>query len=124
MSRDRQYNRLIHTGRWLRLRRDMLTAHPLCQRCEEEGRINAASEVHHVTPVETGLTPSDKERLMFNPTNLLALCHDCHVKVHTEMGRSGKVATQQRTQEHLAKFAERFLGAPPGGDFKSGVGAG
>ena len=91
MAKDKDYIKLIHTNRWLRLRRDKLSSQPLCERCKESGRITAATEVHHVIPVEDGLTRAEKERLMYDPTNLRALCHDCHVKTHTEMGRCGKV---------------------------------
>lgn len=51
MAKDKDYIRMIHTARWLRLRRDKLTVQPLCERCEEEGRLAPATEVHHVLPV-------------------------------------------------------------------------
>ncbi len=58
MAKDRDYNRLIHTARWLRLRRDTLTWHPLCQRCEAEGVLTPSAEVHHVRPAQpTGAVP-------------------------------------------------------------------
>lgn len=75
---------MIHTERWLRLRRAKLTRAPLCERCSEEGRTSAATEVHHVKPVEDGLTCREKERLMFDYHNLRALCHDCHVRTHSK----------------------------------------
>lgn len=109
MAKDKDYIRMIHTARWLRLRRDKLTAQPLCERCEEEGRLAPATEVHHVLPVESALTAWEKQRLMFDPHNLKALCHDCHVRTHTEMGRSGKELAKNRTKEHLRRFADRFL---------------
>ena len=40
MAKDKEYIKLIHTSRWLRLRRDVLSAHPLCQACEAEGLLN------------------------------------------------------------------------------------
>lgn len=109
MARDADYVRLIHTGRWLRLRRDQLSRNPLCERCAEEGRITPASEVHHVVPVEEGLTATEKETLMFSPSNLASLCHDCHVRTHTEMGRSGKKAAKQRTERMLERFKKKFM---------------
>lgn len=113
MAKDKDYTRMIHTARWVRLRRDKLTECPICERCEKEGRLSAATEVHHVVPVETGLTRSDKERLMFDRHNLRALCHGCHVLTHTEMGRGGKEYNKARTREHLNAFAEKFLGGQP-----------
>lgn len=109
MAKDKDYIRMIHTTRWLYLRRDILTKHPLCQQCEDEGRITPAIEVHHIRPVEYGVSRADKQRLMFNPTNLRALCHDCHVKVHTDMGRSGKQATMRRNEQQVAGVIKKFF---------------
>lgn len=85
-----------------------LTQNPICERCAEEGRLSAATEVHHIIPVETGRTPQEKARLMFDVHNLRALCHECHVRSHTEMGRSGKAATAMRNARWLADFARRY----------------
>lgn len=96
--------------RWLRLRKDVLDDHPLCQRCEAEGYVTAATEVHHVRPVEEGATLREKERLMFDRFNLRALCHACHVRTHTEMGRCGKAMTKRRVRAEVEDFRRRFLG--------------
>ncbi len=109
MAKDKDYNKLIHTRRWLDLRRTILSAHPLCERCEAQGYITPATEVHHYRPVESGVTYSEKYRLMYNPGNLRALCHDCHVKIHTEMGRSGKEATKRRNAEIAAGIIKHFF---------------
>ena len=110
MAKDKDYQQLINSTRWLRLRRDVLTAHPLCQRCEDEGRLTAATEVHHVRPVEEAITYSDKRQRMYDPHNLRALCHDCHVKTHTEAGRCGKEATRRRNDKQVAQVIDRFFG--------------
>ncbi|MDE6860926.1 MAG: HNH endonuclease [Duncaniella sp.] len=110
MAKDNDYKRLIHTSRWQRLRREVLGSHPLCKRCEDDGFISAATEVHHIVPVEEGLSVGDKERLMFNPSNLMPLCHRCHVEVHTEMGRCGKDANLRRMTKKLGDFQKKFLG--------------
>ena len=39
--------------------------------------------------VEDAMTQTEMRRLMFDVHNLRSMCHDCHVKTHTEMGRSG-----------------------------------
>ncbi|EJW94011.1 HNH endonuclease [gut metagenome] len=108
MAKDKDYKRMIHTARWLRLRRDVLTDHPLCVRCKTEGRLRSATEVHHVVPVERALTLEEKERLMFDRHNLQALCHDCHVRTHTEMGRGGKRQAEARRAAQLKAWKERF----------------
>ena len=114
MAKDKDYQKLINTTRWLQLRRYILTAQPLCQRCQAEGRITAATEVHHVRPVEEAIHYSEKRRRMYDPHNLRALCHDCHVKTHTEAGRSGREATKKRNAEQVAQVISRFFG--DGGD--------
>lgn len=110
MAKDKDYNKLIHTTGWLRLRRDILSAHPLCENCQANGLITPATEVHHRVPVEYGTNLREKHRLMFDPRNLQALCHSCHVKVHTEMGRSGKEATRRRVEAQVAEVKKKFFG--------------
>ena len=109
MSRDIDYIRAIHTTRWQHLRRAILTAHPLCQRCQEEGRIRSATEVHHIRPVQEGTNRREKQALMYNPHNLRALCHDCHVLTHTEMGRSGRRANTERKARQAQSVNKRFF---------------
>lgn len=110
MSKDRDYRRLIHAPRWVRLRRAILTAHPLCERCEADGYVTPATEVHHRHPVEYGINYAEKYRLMYQPDNLMALCHDCHVKIHTEMGRSGREASRRRADRQVATIVDRLFG--------------
>lgn len=109
MAKDKDYVKLIHTTRWLQLRRDILTANPLCEKCQGEGYVTLATEVHHRKPVEYGVNYSEKYRLMYDPNNLIALCHDCHVKVHTEMGRSGKEANRRRNAEQVTVMIQKFF---------------
>lgn len=109
MAKDRDYRRMIHTSRWLKLRRDKITQCPLCERCKEEGRITPATEVHHIVPVESGVSLREKERLMFDPHNLRALCHDCHARTHMEMKSKGKEARKKRNAERLRYFENKFL---------------
>ena len=109
MAKDKDYQQLIHTERWLKLRRDKLTAQPLCERCQLDGIVTPATEVHHVTPVEDGLTYAAKRRLMYDPHNLRSLCHACHVKTHTELGRRGREATKRRNAEQVAAVVNKFF---------------
>lgn len=110
MAKDADYIRMIHTSRWTALRRRVLSESPLCHDCSAKGVTAVATEVHHVTPVEHALTRREKERLMFSPGNLVALCHGCHVARHVELGRSGREAARRRNSEHSARFNARFFG--------------
>ena len=109
MERNKDYRKLIHATRWLQLRRDIITRHPLCEQCLADGYVTPATEVHHVVPVETAVTYREKVRLMYEPSNLRALCHNCHVKIHTGMGRSGREATRKRNDDHVKKIVKRFF---------------
>lgn len=110
MAKDKEYQKLIHTTRWLQLRRQVLTAQPLCQACKEAGIITPATEVHHIRPVEEAIGERERRQRMYDPHNLRALCHACHVKVHTELGRSGKAATRKRNETQVAHVLKRFFG--------------
>lgn len=109
MSKGKEYNRMIHSARWLRLRRDMLTRHPLCQRCETDGHVKAATEVHHIRPVEDAVGIIEMESRMFDPHNLQCLCHSCHVEAHKEMGKTGRVQNKRRTASQLTMLRKKFL---------------
>lgn len=114
MAKDATYRRLIHTARWLRLRRDKLSANPLCERCLEEGRVLAATEVHHVVPVEDAVNDAEKARLMFDPTNLRSLCHACHLQEHIELGRSGGRLARRRTEAQVKQAIDKLFGGGGG----------
>lgn len=109
MAKDMEYQQLIHAGKWLRLRKLILTRTPLCQRCLAEGRTTAATEVHHIRPVEEAIAFNDKLQRMYDQTNLRALCHDCHVRTHTELGRSGRKATKKRNEKQVKQVIKRFF---------------
>ena len=111
MAKDKDYIAMIHTTAWLRLRKEVLTATPLCVECQKAGRIEAATEVHHVRPVEEAITYSDKRQRMYDPHNLQALCHDCHVRIHTQLGRSGKEATRKRNEAQTQEVIKKFFGS-------------
>ena len=118
MAKDEEYRRLINTARWRRLRHRVLSERPLCERCSAEGFVQVATEVHHITPVESGRTSAEKARLMYNPLNLRALCHRCHVLTHTEIGRNGKALARSRREAEVQDFTARYLS--PGGVFEKG----
>ena len=75
MAKDKEYNKLIHKNKWLKLRKAKLSSNPICERCKE----------------------------------MMALCHDCHILTHTEMGRSGKAHAKRKAKEQLKGFQEKFL---------------
>ena len=66
---------------WRRLRAQLLAQEPLCRLCMGNGRVTAATEVDHISPLHKG----GRE---FDANNLRPVCHDCHQDVtNAELGR-------------------------------------
>lgn len=63
---------------WKRIRDRYASEHPLCERCELDGRLTPIQEVHHILPIAQGGTHAIG--------NLMALCQSCHNKIHVELG--------------------------------------
>lgn len=113
-SRSGVYRRMIVSARWRRLRAQVLQAHPLCQECERAGRVRAAAEVHHVTPVDSVPTVVAKEALMYAPSNLVSLCHRCHMAAHRELGKNDYRQRKEREREQLEAFYAEMFGESDG----------
>lgn len=113
MSRNPKYNKLINSWDWQKLRAKKLASDPLCEECKRKGRVRAASEVHHVTPVESVTDVHSMRMLAYDWHNLMSLCHDCHRAIHENMPRrrkgwSGRTETKQQRKINMAKRAEAF----------------
>lgn len=117
MSKDPHYRKMINSARWQHLRRSVLSAHSLCERCLAEGFVTPAHEVHHIRPVESAVTFAEKERLMFDPANLRALCHECHVRTHKEMGRRREDIRKRNAEQTAHAIRRLFGGSKEGGGF-------
>lgn len=109
MSHHPLYRRLIQSARWRRLRRLKLSHQPLCEHCLRAGRIVAATEVHHIIPVESAPDPAAMRRLMFAYTNLAALCPACHDEAHRLLASHSAQARRDRRRSELGRFARHFL---------------
>ncbi len=101
--------KLINTTRWRRLRAAVLSEHPLCAVCLREGRTAAATEVHHITPVEAGVTARRRERLAYDVANLMPLCHGCHVAVHRSAGKNTRQENERRNAARLEAFKTKYI---------------
>ena len=112
MSRDKNYQRLLNDKRWKRLRAWKLMENPLCELCEQEGKVTAAVDIHHRVPVESASTVYDMERLCYNPLNLMSLCIPHHIALHTAMRSHTKEAVQANKDKALERWKERH---PPRG---------
>ncbi|WP_195612703.1 HNH endonuclease [[Clostridium] symbiosum] len=74
-----------YDSRWRRARSRFLKAHPLCVRCQEQGRLVKASVVDHIVPHR------GDEKLFWDKSNWQALCKNCH---------DSKTMTEDRYQEY------------------------
>ena len=106
MSRDKRYQRLLNSKRWMEVKRIVwLRSKGLCERCLEEGHIRAGVDCHHIVPVESAKTEHDMERLAYDPNNCRLLCVECHIKTHREM----KSATRESHKQTEANRLERWI---------------
>lgn len=120
MARDPRYIALINSPKWRSIRRHKLSTQPLCERCAERGEVREATEVHHITPIETARSADTMRLLAYDPHNLRSLCRDCHTLTHRELRSRGKIATAQRNKDALARFRSMFLADGETADTESG----
>lgn len=76
---ERPYDSSVRYGsEWRKVRNRYIKAHPLCEECLATGKVTAATEVHHILPVNHGGTHDD--------SNLRSLCKSCHSRITAMMG--------------------------------------
>lgn len=63
---------------WRRIRDGYLSEHPMCEKCQQAGKLTAAVEVHHIKPLSKGGTHAE--------ANLMALCKKCHSEITAREG--------------------------------------
>lgn len=109
MSRNPKYIKMIQSYKWRCLRQKKIASQPLCERCVDEGRSTLASEVHHVKPVETGLTYHEMHSLMFDYSNLMSVCKHCHVSLHKELESFSKEIVKANQARDSKRFIDQFF---------------
>lgn len=116
MDEGKQYKRWLRSARWAALRRHVLTLRPVCEACGRAG----ACEAHHRQPVLSGAGLSGMASLMWDPSNLMALCRECHRAEHRAMGKDSKEVKAQRIKSQTEAALRRLFpaeAADPGGVF-------
>ncbi|MDD4019208.1 MAG: HNH endonuclease signature motif containing protein [Kiritimatiellae bacterium] len=76
-DRDPEKNKRYGSS-WRKIRAAFIKANPLCVRCQQEGRLTPAREVHHIIPLRDGGTN--------DINNLMALCRSCHSEITAREG--------------------------------------
>jgi len=92
------------------LRAAYLSAHPVCEDCEQAGRTTIATEVHHIRPIEERAgRPDDMQALAFDPCNLRAMCKACHIQAHRVLHSTSMTSSKDRALAELTAFASAYL---------------
>ena len=86
-----------------------MQSNPLCEICAAAGIITPGTEIHHITPVDTGANNEQMELLAYNYNNLITLCHACHIKAHIELQSKSAKQTQARNKAKRTGFVDQFL---------------
>ena len=77
MNYHEKYKDFYNSSEWKALRNYKFgMAEGLCEICRKNEKVKAAREIHHIVPIEVDYS----KRLDYD--NLLALCSDCHNKIH------------------------------------------
>ena len=84
--------KLYNSNKWQKLRSGYLIQHPLCEKCLENNRVTQACEVHHIKPISKGMTELEMMEIAYNPNNIIALCIECHHKIHKQMNNKKREA--------------------------------
>ena len=98
--RKKAYNSAI----WRKVRALYIREHPLCEKCLENGIVNAGSaefplNVHHIR--SPFLNNEINWDLLGDNNNLMTLCQQCHQKIHHK--------EDQRTAEEIIEELNKML---------------
>lgn len=80
---------------WKKLRMKYKNSHPLCELCLLEDRSVPADDIHHKKIISYGKTFQERWNLLLDESNLIALCHDCHAKLHAYEKQHGMTSYTQ-----------------------------
>lgn len=65
---------------WRAERDSYIKEHPICEECLKSGKVTPAQDIHHKeSPFKNGTI---NYKLLYDKDNLMALCKDCHGKIH------------------------------------------
>ena len=99
---------IYHSREWKELRVRKLRTNPLCERCAERGLVVAASQVHHVRPIEDTTSLDEMRARAFDWSNLQSLCIPCHAAIHKEQKSHTKAAIKEREVQRQARWHDRM----------------
>ena len=72
-----------YDSNWRKVRKFILFQEPLCRFCKKNGRVEAATVVDHITPIEK------RPDLRLEASNLQPLCKPCHDREKQSQDKRG-----------------------------------
>lgn len=75
-EKDAKAVKFYTSKRWQRISRNYRYKHPTCEICLKLGIVSAADVVDHIK--ERKDLTADEQHLLYDESNLMALCHACH----------------------------------------------
>lgn len=84
--RTHPWRSLYRTPRWQEIRREQLSRFPLCEPCRRQGRVTAATTVHHKVPHRGNAS-------LFFAGPFESHCKVCHDSIGQEEDRKGFTST-------------------------------
>ena len=109
---------IYNSREWKQLRAAKLKQTPYCEKCRADGLaagvkpygyVRSSHCVHHITPIETATTKEEMKRLAYNPANLMALCDECHHKIHEQMRSFDTASVKARAEARQARWADNIV---------------
>lgn len=83
-TKSSDITKIYNSQNWKKLRNAYLIEHPLCEKCLEDGIIKPTKEIHHIKPISSGENELRMKELALDPSNLMALCEECHHEIHNK----------------------------------------
>lgn len=121
MSRDKRYQSLLNSRRWMETKRIVWQrAKGLCEECARQGYVRAGKDCHHIIPIESSMTVAEMERLCFDTNNVRLLCIEHHIEVHRQMHKGSKANRAERTEQRVSRFMDSVRGGTPPADTTPG----
>ena len=110
-----EYRRIITGKRWIALRalkmqKNAIENGGFCEECVKQYRPGGprprkATEVHHITPIESAQSRQVMEALAYDESNLAALCSQCHHEAHRRLGKEHiKQALENDINDYIDKI--------------------
>lgn len=100
LLKEKNITKFYHSLYWQKLRREVLNEQKnKCQECLKEGRVTTANTVHHVQFVDKHPELALSKFYIYKGKqyrNLIAVCSECHNKLHPEKHRMNKSKEKDR----------------------------